>query len=119
MSEFKELKRCPTCKKNTLYQVYSVHSVIKSEPKTLIQQAERNTKKLGKYELEEKRRRDKLLTEVQRKAPLIKKGLLPPDAIGKEKPKTWYGEIDEKKKKELFTGNDSKKKIKKYIKEGK
>lgn len=119
MSEFKELKKCPQCHKNELYQVISVYGCVKQEPKTLIQQAELNTKKLGKYGLEEKRRKDKLENEIRRKKPLIEKGLIPEDSIGKEKPKMWYGELDKNKEKEIFSGKDSKKKIKKYIKDGK
>ena len=50
------LTKCPECEKETLEQVISVpHFSVKGEPKILIQQAERNTKKMGKYELEERR----------------------------------------------------------------
>ena len=49
---------CPKCKKLTLYQVISPSTVfIKGEATTVGQLADRNTKKMGKYELGDKRGR--------------------------------------------------------------
>lgn len=111
----KLFKKCPQCKKYKLYQdLTGQHCTILKEPKTLIQQACLNTKKMGRYELEARRRKDKLENEIMRKKPLIEKGLLSPDSIGKE-PDHWWGDIEPSKKKEVLK---DKKKAKKYIKEG-
>ncbi len=54
----KPLITCPKCGKQTLERVISggIEPIVKQEAKTLGQLAERNTKKMGKYELQEKRR---------------------------------------------------------------
>ena len=49
---------CPKCKKTTLYQVISPPTVfVKGEATTLGQLSERNTAKMGQYELGDKRGR--------------------------------------------------------------
>ena len=53
-------KKCPECKKNKLYQDYSVpYFAIRQDPKTLGHLAERNSEKMGKYLLEDKRAHNK------------------------------------------------------------
>lgn len=62
--------KCPQCKKHKLYQDYSVpYFAIRQDPKTLGHLAERNTEKMGKYELE----------SARNKGP-----------HRKEKPRLWY-----------------------------
>lgn len=52
------LKVCPFCSKKTLTKLFSVpHIQIESEPKTIGELAERNTKKMSKDELSEKTER--------------------------------------------------------------
>ena len=49
-------KTCPNCRKGALYQVISPPTVfIKGEATTLGQLSERNTAKMGRYELSDKR----------------------------------------------------------------
>ena len=54
-------KKCPRCKKMTLDRLISggMHSFTKGEATTLGQLAEQNTKKMGRYELQEKRAKRK------------------------------------------------------------
>jgi putative FmdB family regulatory protein len=53
----KPISLCNKCGNNTLSRVISggISPIVKQEPKTLGQLADRNTKKMGKYELQEKR----------------------------------------------------------------
>lgn len=51
----KPKKKCPDCKAHKLYRVYSVYVAIVGEPKTVGHLADRNTQKMGKYELENAR----------------------------------------------------------------
>lgn len=47
----KPLKKCPECKKNKLERLISAPTVfVRQDAKTLGQQADRNTKKMGRYE---------------------------------------------------------------------
>lgn len=111
------LKRCPKCRKHKLYQDLSgQHISIIGEPKTLIHQADRNTKNFGKYELEDKRKKDAYEKKLMRKKPLIEKGLIPEDAMEKERKPAWYGELPKEKAKDIMS---NKKRAKKYIQEGK
>ena len=59
-----ELKRCPECNKNHLQRVMLSPPLffVKGEPTTIGQLADRNTKKMGSYELENKRREDDMET---------------------------------------------------------
>lgn len=50
--EDKPKKKCPECKAHKLYRVYSAYAFILGEPKTVGHLADRNTQKMGKYELE-------------------------------------------------------------------
>lgn len=111
------LKRCPKCRKHKLYQDLSgQHAIIIGEPTTLIHQADRNTKNFGKYELEDKKKKDAFEQKKMRKKPLIEKGLIPEDALEKERKPAWYGELPKTKEKEIMS---DKTKAKKYIQEGK
>jgi putative FmdB family regulatory protein len=53
---------CPECGKNKLEQIINEAPLvfIKGEPSTIGQLADRNTKKMGRYELENKRREDNM-----------------------------------------------------------
>lgn len=55
----KPLKKCPECNKHKLHRVISIlYSSVKGPPTTLHHQAARNTEQMGKYELQEKLRKD-------------------------------------------------------------
>lgn len=56
MADFKKRTKCPKCKKIKLIYQYSVHSRVLGQ--TLGSLAELNTKKMGKYKLEELDRQD-------------------------------------------------------------
>lgn len=92
----KRLKKCPKCKKHTLYQDLSgQHTFIYGEPTTVEHQADRNTSRAGKYELEHKR--------------------------GEPKPKKkgpWYNPENKDLNKELAPIIGDKKKMRKYVKDG-
>lgn len=61
VSNYKVKKKCPNCKKNTLYRIYGGgHIGVEGEPKTLGALADRNAKKYGITE-------DKLLNMEQEK----------------------------------------------------
>lgn len=54
-------RKCPECKKYKLIKVISPPIVVvKGEPQTVRQWAEKNTKKMGRYELDDKKHKDKL-----------------------------------------------------------
>tara|TARA_R110002167_G_scaffold255783_2_gene462149 strand:+ start:4577 stop:4933 length:357 start_codon:yes stop_codon:yes gene_type:complete len=57
---------CPKCSKETFQKIFiSFPNVfVKGEVKTIAQQAEKNTKNMGSYELEEKRFKDDLTKGV-------------------------------------------------------
>ena len=58
----KPLVRCPKCKKHKFRRVIlsAPHISVKGEPTTLQHLADRNTQKLGKYELESKMQADNM-----------------------------------------------------------
>ena len=59
MKKYKKKKKCPSCGKYKLERMLGAPSFfIKGEPKALGHWAERNTQKMGRYELEDKRRLD-------------------------------------------------------------
>ena len=64
-----ELKRCPECNKNHLQRVILSPPLvfIKGEPTTIGQLADRNTQKMGRYELENKRNKDDMATHRKNK----------------------------------------------------
>jgi len=56
----KPLKKCKNCKKMTLHRVvFSPHVYVRGEPTTMGQLAERNSKKMGKTQVEEMSKKDK------------------------------------------------------------
>ena len=94
-------KKCPECDKRALYQDLSgQHTFVYQDCKTLGHQASRNTERMGKYDLEEKRRNHD-------KAKRLKK-----------KPSVWYNSEGKNLKEELKDLNTPEKKHK-YIMEGK
>jgi putative FmdB family regulatory protein len=53
-------KKCPSCKKYKLERLISSGYIfVKGEPQTMEHLADMNTKKMGSYELSEKREKDK------------------------------------------------------------
>jgi hypothetical protein len=91
-------KRCPNCRKYKLYQdLQGQHTFVYQEPKTLGHQAERNTERMSKYELEQKRSKEKKL---------------------KKRPQPWYNTEGKQLNKEL-SDLDTVDKQRKYIMEGK
>lgn len=111
------LKRCPKCRKHKLYQdLTGQHSYVYGEPTTLGHQADRNTQNMGKYELQDRRRKEKLDTLKQRRKPLVDKGILSPDNIDKEAD-PWFGKLEKKKEKEIIEDKTFQK-AHKYIMEG-
>lgn len=68
--EFNEdtLKQCPECKQNELYQDLSgQYSFIIGEPTTVGQLADRNTKKMGRYELEDRMKADGIPERIEKR----------------------------------------------------
>ena len=61
-------KKCPECGKHALYQDLSgQHSFVYQDCKTLGHQAQRNTDKMGKYDLEMRRKRDSKVNDLKKK----------------------------------------------------
>ena len=112
----KRLKKCPMCKKYALERILLEAPIgfVTQEPATILQQAERNTKKLGKYELESMRTMEtqKQLANKQgcRDAVRDKYGGSVPDASF-DRP--WYGKLPDN------MGGKDQKRTHKYIMEGK
>lgn len=93
-------KKCPECKKLKLYQdLTGQHAFVYQEPKTLGHLAERNTERMGKYDLEMRRKKDEERNKL------------------KKKPSTWYNKEGKDLKKELSHLTTREKKHK-YIMEG-
>lgn len=116
IKEYKVLKKCPKCKKNKLSRVYiAPYLAIMKEPETVGHLAYRNTKKMGKYELDEKeiarKERKQTAQEEMSKLPgtkVKKKGTTPWWRPGTDKPdKTLSTMTDEQKKKYIATGEKS------------
>lgn len=95
-------KICPQCRKHKLYQdLTDQHTFVYQDPKTLGHQAERNTERMGKYDLEDRRKRDSKVNEQKR-----------------DKKKSWYNKEGKDLSSELSSLNTTEKKHK-YIMEGK
>jgi putative FmdB family regulatory protein len=65
--------KCPICEQQTLNKIFinAPNIIVRGEPTSIAQQAERNTAKMGNYELEAKRFNDKVdskLNDKQRSA---------------------------------------------------
>jgi putative FmdB family regulatory protein len=66
--EDKTLKKCPKCKKLKLYQdLTGMYTFVVQEPKTVGQLADRNTKKMGKYELENRMLKDGIPEQIEKR----------------------------------------------------
>lgn len=121
---------CPCCNKRKTVSVsiedVSIHTYIYQEPKTVGHQAARNTEKMGKYELESRKAKEKeerLNQKQARRQALKDSGILPKGAklIETEKlEKPWFGELPKEKAKKIFSGTkkEQSEKIKKYIEKG-
>ena len=70
----KPLIKCEQCNHRTLERViYGGHVFVRREATTIGQLSDRNTKKMGKYELESKRQEDNMKRERSDKQKLHKK----------------------------------------------
>jgi len=121
ISEFKELKKCPECKKNKLKQVFHVpHTYVYNEPTTVGLQGKRNWENTGTYEKDKIKREQKEFDHYRKFKPLVDRGLISPDKVPDPHKESPFGEMDKQTKKKIFTGNkkEIKKKVKKYIEEG-
>jgi len=108
-SEFDEKVKkikCPQCKRKKTIRQYlenkNIYGMVYQDPSTVQHQADRNTKNMGKYELESRLESDKIHQ--------IKKQ--------KEQYKPWYGRMSKEDKKKIENSGDAKKAIKKYIIDG-
>jgi hypothetical protein len=62
-------KKCPECGKYKLYQDLSgQHTFVYQECKTLGHQAQRNTERMGKYDLEMRRKRDSKVEQAKKRS---------------------------------------------------
>jgi DNA-directed RNA polymerase subunit RPC12/RpoP len=113
-------KVCPKCKKQALYQdLTGQHVFVYQECKTLGHQAQRNTERMGKYELESKRKQDKEAKEKPRLDHMKKHGVVPANATEIPKNKSWYNTTGENLTEKLKPVLEDPKKTQKYIEEGK
>lgn len=95
-------RKCPECGKKALYQDLSgQHTFVYQDCKTLGHQAQRNTERMGKYDLEERRKRDAKVEQAKKRSK-----------------KSWYNPDGQDLKKDLSTLDTAEKKNK-YIMEGK
>lgn len=105
---------CPNCKKRKPvrqnWEANNTYCGVVQEPSTIGQLAERNTKNMGRYELDSKHAADDARNEKTKKALGIDKQKQP-----------WYGTMDSDTKKRLFSGTklEQAEKQTKYIMEGK
>ena len=118
--DYRDKEKCPKCGKLCKQIISCPHFNIISEPSTVRQLSEKNTREMGKYELEDRIRKDKNEKQEQRITALKRKKILPEDYKLPENTEPWYGTLDKKKKKELFSGTkaEQKKKVKRYIQKG-
>lgn len=115
------LKICPKCNEASLYQNYSLlHASVKGEPKTLGELAERNSKSMGTYKLQEETRKFVEERDAPKLAPLKKHGVVSENVNTlKEANKTWYNPDGKNLKSELKDVINDKKKARDYILKGK
>jgi len=125
--KFRKLKTCPKCKQKTLVQQYfAPHVNFNPEQTTLIQVAHSNTKKMGKLELEDRRRKDKKEVMQMKFNQHVQKGMIDQDHANHiiektlDKPKESNLDLPKDIKKKLSTGTkeEKQKKIDKYITKG-
>jgi len=117
VTDKKRFKKCAMCKKYTLERVLFEAPIgfVSQDPATILQQAEHNTKKMGTYELEDKRKgiKDEQLQKKQNCRDAVKRkypNATVPDA-SMDRP--WYGKLPDNISKQ----NEARKN--KYIMEGK
>ena len=104
IKKYKRKKKCPSCGKHKLERVIGASTVcIRAEAKTLVHLAERNTEKMGSYELGDRRGEQQ---EAAAKGKKIADG---------DKP--WYHKKSTATSEEINKMTPSQKK--KYIEEGK
>lgn len=117
----KRLKRCPCCKKHKLYQdLTGQHTFVYGEPKTIEHQADRNSKEMGKYHLQEKTAKDRAEIDKRKLDYMKQQGMVSQNTESlKDLNKTWYNPEGKNLKKELSEVTKNKKKARKYILEGK
>ncbi len=116
----RRLRKCKVCGKTTLERVIleAPLGFVQGEPTTVGQLAERNTKSMGVYGIEEARRQQREAKIASRKEAvkdLLKKmpeGTRIPDY---QESKPWYGRLTADKKKAIESGGD---KQHKYIMTG-
>lgn len=93
-------KKCPICKQFSLEQLlFAPTGFVSQDAKTLGQQAERNTKKMGRYELEAKRHKHKQDAKAAKKEALaqsLPKGMSIPDVP--ETSPTFGKDLDKRRK---------------------
>lgn len=115
-------KVCEKCGSAVFQDLSNIYTRMGS-PKTVGSLAERNASKFGdsrlkeieaKQEKEFEKKRAKEREQLQEKVPGIK-------FVDKKKEKPWFGELPKTVKKEIFnkTGEDQRKRVEKYINEGK
>ena len=115
----KRKKKCPSCRKAKLRQVFCAPHIQDGTPKTLGTLAERNRREMGKYKLE-KLEKEQTDNENAKKLEHLKKaGVVNENATELPSTKTWYNPKGENLNKKLNKVIGDKKKTKKYIEEGK
>lgn len=119
----RRLRKCPACGKKKLERVIleAPFGFVQREPTTVGQLAERNTKEMGKYELQSKRKNQED-AKVAAKAEALKelKQKMPHGAYIPEQQehRPWYGKLEAKKHKSIRDDSTGAK-AHKYIMEGK
>jgi putative FmdB family regulatory protein len=111
------LKKCPACKKRSLERVIlEAPLVFMGDPRTIGGLLDKNTRKMGKYELQEKRRLHKESEKAARvEARKQIAANLPPGAklAPLQENRPWYGKLP----KNIEKSSDPKR-VMKYIREG-
>lgn len=97
------LTKCPKCKKKQFRRIITQITAFVKDAKTLIQLAEKNTKKMGKYHLEDKIEENRLNKQKCK------------EYVKKDK-NNFFTKMDPKVRKKVMKSPQSKKK---YILEGK
>ena len=115
------LKECPKCKGKVYQDLVGIHTSVISEPKTIGQLAERNSKKLGKecVDMLEKKRKEEMEANkeigYQKIEKITGKKVKRPKKVEKE---PWFGKLSDDKSKKIFESADPTQAAKKYILEG-
>jgi hypothetical protein len=111
---------CPKCKKKkSVSQDFSEsgqHIQVSRDASTVGEIAERNTKNMGTYELEDKRKAYFDSKKKAKRTMLTENGIIKPGDPLPEDSKPWYGKMDKETKKQIETNPA---RAEKYIMEGK